>query len=141
MMGITSRSSFWRGALLLTRLVLGAAFIYAGWIKALDPVGFADSVNSFAILPSILISPFALAMPIFEIFSGILILTGIPARLGAFALLCLTGVFSIALVSAILRGLSVNCGCFGPSASTTNPWVDLGRDILIIVGCAAVYRG
>ncbi len=141
MMSLTSRFSLWRGVIVVTRLVLGAAFVYAGWIKALDPVGFADSVNSFAILPSMVISPFALAMPMFEIASGILILVGIPARLGAFALLSLTGVFSIALVSAIVRGLSVNCGCFGPSASTVNPWVDLGRDILIIAGCAAVYRG
>jgi len=136
-----SSASLWRIALILTRLVLSAAFIYAGWLKALDPVGFADSVNSFAILPSALISPFALTMPIFEIAGGFLIIVGFPRRLGAFALLCLTGVFSVALVSAMIRGLSVNCGCFGPSASATNPWIDLGRDALIILGCAAVYRG
>ncbi len=129
-----------RIALLLTRLVLGSAFIYAGWIKSLDPVGFADSVNSFAILPSVLISPFVLALPIYEIAGGTLIIIGFPRRLGAFALLLLTGVFSIALVAAMLRGLNVNCGCFGPSTTTTTPWIDLGRDLLIILGCTAAYR-
>jgi len=122
------------------RLAIGGAFIYAGWLKAQDPAGFADSVASFAILPSRLISPFALAMPMFEIGAGILLVIGWPRRVGALALMSLTGVFCIALVLAIVRGLDVNCGCFGPSVSTTNPWVDLARDLLTIGACGLLYR-
>jgi putative oxidoreductase len=129
-----------RIAELILRLLIGGAFIYAGWVKAQDPVGFADSVASFAILPRSLIAPFALALPIFEIGAGMLVLTGSPARIGALALMSLTGVFCIGLIQAIARGLDVNCGCFGPSASTANPWFDLGRDLLIIAGCAWLYR-
>ena len=122
------------------RLAIGGAFIYAGWLKAQDPVGFADSVASFAILPNWLISPFALALPMFEIVAGSLLVIGWPRRAGALALMLLTGVFCVALGLAIARGLDVNCGCFGPSTSTTNPWVDLARDLLIIAACLLLYR-
>jgi putative oxidoreductase len=123
----------------MLRLIIGVAFIYAGWIKASDPIGFADSVHSFEILPNALISPFALALPIYEIAAGALIVAGWPKRIGALALLLLTAVFCVALISALARGLTINCGCFG-SASTTNPWIDLARDVLIIAGCVILYR-
>jgi uncharacterized membrane protein YphA (DoxX/SURF4 family) len=122
------------------RLVIGGAFIYAGWLKAQDPLGFADSVNTFEILPGWIISYFALAMPMFEILAGTLLVIGWPRRIGALALISLTGVFCVALVFAIARGLDVNCGCFGPSQSTTNPWIDLGRDLLTVAACAFLYR-
>jgi putative oxidoreductase len=125
---------------LVLRVGLGGAFVYAGWVKARDPVGFADSVASFAVLPPVLISPFALAIPIFEIGAGSLVLIGWPRRIGAFALMVLTAVFCVALVQALVRGLTINCGCFGPSASTANPWFDLVRDLVIIAGCAVLYR-
>ncbi|MGH7842998.1 MAG: MauE/DoxX family redox-associated membrane protein [Candidatus Binataceae bacterium] len=125
---------------LALRLGLGGAFVYAGWVKAQDPVGFADSVASFALLPAALISPFALALPIFEFAAGLLLLAGWPRRLGAFALMLLTAVFCVALVQALARGLTVNCGCFGPSASTSNPWLDLARDLAILAGCFILYR-
>jgi putative oxidoreductase len=125
---------------LVLRLGLGGAFIYAGWVKALDPVGFADSIASFAVLPPVLISLFALTIPIFEIGAGSLVLIGWPRRIGALALMVLTAVFCVALVQALARGLTVNCGCFGPSASTTNPWLDLARDVTIIAGCLILYR-
>ena len=121
------------------RLGIGGAFIYAGWLKAQDPVGFADSVASFAMLPSWLVSVFALALPMFEIVAGISLVIGWPRRIGALALMSLTGVFCIALIMAIARGLDVNCGCFGPSAAITNPWVDLARDLLIVSGCVYLY--
>jgi len=125
---------------LALRLGLGGAFVYAGWVKAQDPLGFADSVASFAVLPTALINPFALATPIFEIAAGILVIIGRPLRVGALALMVLTAVFCVALVQALARGLTVNCGCFGPSASTTNPWLDLVRDIGIIAACVILYR-
>ena len=123
----------------MIRLVIGVAFIYAGWIKASDPIGFADSVHSFEILPNSLISPFALGLPIYEITAGTLLVAGWLKRIGALALLLLTSVFCVAVISALARGLSINCGCFGP-ASTTNPWIDLARDVLIIAGCAILYQ-
>ncbi|HZP44787.1 MAG TPA: MauE/DoxX family redox-associated membrane protein [Candidatus Binataceae bacterium] len=121
------------------RTAIGLEFVYAGWSKVGDPLGFADSVASFAILPNAIVSIFALALPIFEIIAGLLILGGRPRRIGAAAVFVLSLIFVIALAQALARGLDVNCGCFGPGASTTNPWIDLVRNLFTVAGCAIIY--
>jgi uncharacterized membrane protein YphA (DoxX/SURF4 family) len=94
------------------RVVIGTAFIFAGWLKVQDPAGFADGVGSFAILLKWSIAAFVLALPIFEILAGTLLIIGRPRRIGALALALLTSTFCIAPIWAIARGLKVNCGCF-----------------------------
>ncbi|MGH7814331.1 MAG: DoxX family protein [Candidatus Binataceae bacterium] len=123
---------------LALRVGIGALFIYAGAEKLRDPQSFADSVNSFQMLPAALIAPFALALPIFEIGAGILIAIGWPRRIGAIALLVLSVMFCIALGQALVRGLDVNCGCFGPGYSR-NPAIELTGDIVLSAACAFLY--
>jgi putative oxidoreductase len=134
----SARSYLWFLQLIL-QIGIGGAFVYAGWVKATDPVAFADSVASFAVLPHPLVGLFALWLPIFEIAAGLTVMIGWPKRIGALALLLLTAVFCVALLSAIARGLNINCGCFGASSSNTSPWLDFARDLLILAGCAFLY--
>jgi uncharacterized membrane protein YphA (DoxX/SURF4 family) len=122
------------------RLVIGGVFIYAGWAKRNDGIEFADSVASFRILPSALIVPFMLSIVPFEIGAGAMVLTGWQKRVGALGLFIMASMYCIALALALARGITVNCGCFGTSAVGTNPWVDLGRDLLLAAGCAVLYR-
>ena len=56
---------------LVIRVTIGCAFVYAGVIKIQDPSELAITVASFQILPNILISPLALTLPPFEIISGV----------------------------------------------------------------------
>ena len=122
------------------RLVIGGVFIYAGWAKRNEGIEFADSVASFRILPGALIVPFMLSIVPFEIGAGAMVLTGWQKRIGALGLLLMASAYCIALALALARGITVNCGCFGTSAVGTNPWLDLGRDLLLAAGCAVLYR-
>jgi len=122
------------------RLVIGGVFIYAGWAKRNEGIEFADSVASFRILPGALIVPFMLSIVPFEIGAGAMVLTGWQKRIGALGLLIMASAYCIALALALARGITVNCGCFGTSAVGTNPWLDLGRDLLLAAGCAVLYR-
>ena len=124
----------------MLRLVIGGVFIYAGWAKRNEGIEFADSVASFRILPGAVIVPFMLSIVPFEIGAGAMVLTGWQKRVGALGLLIMASLYSIALALALARGISVNCGCFGTSAVGANPWVDLGRDLLLAAGCAVLYR-
>ncbi|HEY2484340.1 MAG TPA: MauE/DoxX family redox-associated membrane protein [Candidatus Binataceae bacterium] len=124
----------------MLRLVIGGVFIYAGWAKRNEGIEFADSVASFRILPGAVIVPFMLSIVPFEIGAGAMVLTGWQKRLGALGLLLMASLYSIALALALARGITVNCGCFGTSAVGANPWVDLGRDLLLAAGCAVLYR-
>jgi len=122
------------------RLVIGGVFIYAGWAKRNEGIEFADSVASFRLLPSAVIIPFMLSIVPFEIGAGAMVLTGWQKRVGALGLLTMASMYSMALALALARGITVNCGCFGTGAVGTNPWVDLGRDLLLAAGCAVLYR-
>jgi putative oxidoreductase len=124
----------------MLRLAIGGVFIYAGWAKRNEGIEFADSVASFRILPSVVIVPFMLSIVPFEIGAGAMVLTGWQKRVGALGLLLMASLYSIALALALARGITVNCGCFGTSAVGANPWVDLGRDLLLAAGCAVLYR-
>jgi len=58
------------------RAVLGGVLIYAGVLKMLDPLAFADSIYGFQIVPRELISLVALSLPPFEILLGLALILG-----------------------------------------------------------------
>jgi putative oxidoreductase len=121
-------------------LILAAVFIYAAVDKLRDPLQFADSVAAFAILPTVVITPFALSLPPFEILCGVLMLTPFTRRVAALALMLATAMFFTALASALLRGLTLDCGCFGAGApSRPRMWLEAGLDLLLFGGAMFVY--
>ncbi len=136
-------NSAWRTAIWGLRVLAGLVFIYAGWLKTQAPQDFADSVAAFQLLPTRLNNLLALGLPPFELAVGSLLLTGWKTRVAAFCGLASCGIFLLALVSAIIRGLPVECGCFGNGPSSIIPALRLplaiGRDILLGGGVALVY--
>lgn len=124
------------------RLLIGGVFAYAGATKLENPQAFADSIASFQLLPSQLINIVALALPVFEVISGILLIVGWQKRAMAFGFLLLTILFAVFLAQGLLRGLEIDCGCFGQGApSVTKTWISLGRDLLLLAGAAFLYSG
>ena len=103
----------------IARLILGLVFGWAGWIKLRDPQAFADSIHSFAVLPSALINPLALGLPVLELATGLLLLLGVKRRTCAGLAAVMSLVFALALAQALIRGLNVDCGCFGGGAPST----------------------
>jgi len=124
------------------RIILGAVFVYAGWVKVVDPLPLADSIASFKMLPRMLVNPLALGLPAFEIAAGLLLLVGWTRRVAALAIVTVTAVFAIAMLSALIRGINVDCGCFGAGgdSSLLTMWLHLARDLLLLAGAAISYR-
>lgn len=129
-----SRQSFF----LAGRLVLGIIFLYAGTIKALDVAGFAGQVAAYQLLPYAYNYLVAVTLPYLEVLCGILLLLSLRVRPVLLVLGGLNIAFMAALVSVLLRGLEIDCGCFDPTGgSTTGPGAALLRD-LIIMGLVVV---
>ena len=125
---------------LAASLVGAAVFIYAGIDKIRDPLQFADSIAAFAILPAVLINLLALSLPPFEIACGLLLLAPWTRRVGALAVAVISIIFFTALASALLRGLTLDCGCFGTGApSRPRMWLELGLDVVLFSGALFVY--
>ncbi len=129
-----------RYAVLAVSIAVAAIFIYAGIDKIRDPLQFADSIAAFGILPAILINLLALGLPPFEIACGIFLLGPWTRRVGALAVAVISVVFFTALASALLRGLTLDCGCFGTGApSRPRMWLEVGLDMLLFAGALFVY--
>lgn len=132
-----------RTIILGLRLAAAAAFSYAGWSKLQSPQAFADSIATFQLLPDRLINLLALGLPLFELAVGLLLFVGWQVRTAAFSGVVATLVFLLAMGSALLRGLPVECGCFGEVHSSLAPTprllLAMGRDLLLTAAVGIVY--
>jgi putative oxidoreductase len=121
-------------------LLLAALFIYAGVQKIGDPRQFADTIFGFAILPEVFIGVVALSLPAFEIASGVLLLVPLTRRIGALAVTLMSLIYFVTLLSALARGLTLDCGCFGAGApSRGRMWIELGLDVVLSACGALIY--
>ena len=102
---------------LVLRVVVAIIFLYTGMIKLQNPGEFAVSIQNYQIIPVALTNLIAIILPWIEIFSGCLLIFGVYSRASAVILSILTGIFIIAMFSAYLRGLNIDCGCYGPGAT------------------------
>lgn len=104
-----------RGLLLhLIRVVLGLTFLYSGVEKVAHPYDFLANVYDFELTGPGLGMLVAMVLPWLELLLATsLLLNLFPG--GALLGSTLLGLLFVGVqFSAIVRGLSVNCGCFGP---------------------------
>jgi uncharacterized membrane protein YphA (DoxX/SURF4 family) len=113
--------------------VFGGVFIWSGVVKVQDPALFLVSVRSFHLVPDPFAAWLALGLPWLEIFAGLAVLTGWLRRGGLLLLNASLVVFAIALVSAQVRGLDIDCGCFGTGHGATSVRDALLRDAVLLL--------
>jgi len=95
------------------RIVLGVIFIYASLDKIQFPADFAIAVQNYQILPDVLTNLVAIILPWLELLCGLCLLSGLFLRESSSILAALLLIFIIALIAALVRGLDINCGCYG----------------------------
>jgi len=129
--------------LLALRLLLGLAFVAAGAEKIADPASFGLSIGNYRILPDSLVPVPATVLPWVELLCGLGILFGILVRGGSLIVSLLLVIFTLAVLSAILRGLDISCGCFSQDAQEAvlgwgKVWENLG---LLFASLVLLYAG
>jgi len=125
----------------ILRFAFASVFVYAGVLKLGSPQNFADSIATFAIIPSHYINFVAISLPPFEILAGLAAMAGIQRRSAILGLTATTFVFILALGAAIIRGIPVDCGCFGSGKSSASAaWIALGRDFILFAVGLLLYR-
>jgi uncharacterized membrane protein YphA (DoxX/SURF4 family) len=113
---------------LLLRVGLGLVFLAAGGLKVGHADVFASEIAGFQLLPHPLIAPLALLLPFLELMIGVYLILGLFTRFAAWFAALEMAVFAGAIASAVIRGISTSCGCFGPSDRTMTSWPEVGRD-------------
>ena len=121
------------------RFILGSIFVYAGFIKLIDPKAFARVISQYGIVPDILLAPFAIGLPALEFLAGLGLILNMRGSLTAiFSLLV---VFVGVLGYGILNDLNVDCGCFTPEEITGQNSLRqaLYRDLFMIAGVFLLF--
>ncbi len=128
---------------LLCRWTLGLVFILSGFVKAVDPFGFALKISEYLTAFGLdWLTPaskaFAVAGSSIELFLGLMLLFGIGRRmvsLASFVLMCGFTVFT--LVSALTDPVS-DCGCFG-DAVKLSPWESFLKNVVLLLVSVPVW--
>ena len=114
--------------------VLAGIFIYAGALKAIDPVQFASDIDNYKLLPWPISVAIAFYLPWLEIFCALGLVFRILYR-GALSILSVSiVVFTLATIAAKVRGLDITCGCFGHASQHWSFPSHLATNLAILTG-------
>jgi hypothetical protein len=127
-MDFAQRNIVWR----IVDLIIGGIFIYAGAIKVLGPVQFANDIDNYKIVPWTIAVGLAFYLPWLEIFCGLALILRRLYLGGLSILTVLVAVFLVATVAAKVRGLDITCGCFGHASQNWNFPAHLAVDLAIL---------
>ncbi|MBI1933545.1 MAG: DoxX family membrane protein [Ignavibacteriales bacterium] len=97
----------------ITRLYLAVYFILSGLGKINNLEYFANSIENYRLFPLVLINILAITIPWIELISGSLLLLGVFVKENSIIIATLLFLFTIAVFSAVIRNLNIDCGCHG----------------------------
>src|SRR5437867_3499632 len=119
-------------------LNVAAVFIYAGAIKALDPIRFASDIDNYKILPWTISVRLAFYLPWLEIFCGLALIARRLYLGGLSILTVLTSIFIVATIAAKIRGLDITCGCFGHASKNWSFTAHIALDLSVLAALIAL---
>ena len=122
----------------LTRIFVGAMFVFSGFVKLVDPIGsqykfeeyFGESVlNLEFLIPYAL--PFSIVLIIVEIMLGVSLLLGYKSKRTIWSLLGITTLFLFLTWYSAYYNKVTDCGCFGDAIKLT-PWETFWKNVILI---------
>ena len=131
----------------ISRFLIGALFIYSGFVKLVDPMGsafkfqeyFSESVlNMEFLIPYAL--PFSILLVIAEFVLGIMLIVGYKPKLTVWSIFGLTLVFLFLTWYSYTYNKVTDCGCFGdalkisPKATFYKNVIFMGFILVLIAG-------
>lgn len=128
------------------RFLLGVIFIFSGFVKAVDPLGFyykiQDYLTAFGMIswfPSFLPLFLGIILSAVEFSVGVFLFLGIRKNTASVLALLLMAIMTpLTLYLAYANPVS-DCGCFGDAWVLTN-WQTFGKNIVLLVAAISVFR-
>ena len=122
----------------LSRIILGATFLFSGFVKAIDPLGFTYKIQDYLVKLNLidlyqLALPMAVIMVVAEFLLGALLLLGLYRR----PVIILIALFMIFFTPFTLWIALTNpvedCGCFGDALVISN-WHTFYKNLILATG-------
>jgi putative oxidoreductase len=117
----------------VTRIYLALVFLISGLEKINDLSSFAQSIENYRILPIYLVNIVAIIVPWLEVIAGAFLLLGIYIKENSVIILLLLSIFTLGVLSAILRNLDIDCGCQGTSSGQKVGLLKILENISLLV--------
>ena len=126
---------FTKYIVIIARILFGITFVFSGFVKAVDPIGFTYKIEDYLIsfqltqfIPLTLV--FALALIVLEFAIGVFVLLGIYRKwTSAFAALFMLIMTPLTLYIALANPVK-DCGCFGDALIISN-WDTFYKNIVL----------
>lgn len=125
--------------LTFSRILLGAVFVFSGFVKAIDPLGSTYKIHDylmafgggFAQLTS-LAFPAAIALSTLELLIGLCFLFKIKLKLTSIIALVFMGVMLPLTFYIALKNPVTDCGCFGDALKIGN-WATFYKNVVLLI--------
>ncbi|WP_046758296.1 BT_3928 family protein [Kordia jejudonensis] len=131
----------------LSRIFVGGLFIFSGFIKLNDPVGFSFKLTDYFaedVLNMEFLTPYALGIALFvvilEVILGVMILIGYFKKPVLAMLLGLIVFFTFLTFYSAYYNKVTDCGCFGDFWKLT-PWESFKKDLLLLFFIIVLIAG
>lgn len=125
---------------LTTRMFVGVLLLTASIDKIADPAAFAQSIEDYRVISGPVVTILATTIPWMELLCGLAMIFGIVVPGASLLAGSLLFVFTLAVVSALLRGLDITCGCFtqDPNAARLG-WLKVAENFILIAVTVYLY--
>jgi uncharacterized membrane protein YphA (DoxX/SURF4 family) len=136
----------------IARFLVGGLFIFSGFIKANDPLGFSYKLEEYfqvfqddtgmAFFESFahMALPIAIIVCASEIVLGVMLLIGYKRNLTLWLLFAQIVFFTFLTFYSACYNKVTHCGCFGDFLPMT-PWVSFWKDIALLILITLLFAG
>lgn len=129
----------------ISRIFVGCLFIFSGFIKANDTIGFGYKLEEyFEVFGTHFMVPLATFLAIFicifEIILGFTLLMGTKVKLTLWLLLLMIVFFTFLTFYSAYFNKVTSCGCFGDFLPLT-PWQSFYKDLILLVFIIILFIG
>jgi triosephosphate isomerase len=129
----------------ICRFVLAFTFIFSGFVKAVDPLGFQYKLSEYleafgigGLLPDVIPLFMGIALSVAEFTVGVCFLLGIRRPMAtSLALLMMIFMTPLTFYLAIANPVS-DCGCFGEAVALTN-WQTFGKNVVLLAAAVITF--
>ena len=125
-------------AAVVFRFGLAVVFLLSGLAKLPLRAEFVEAVKNYKLVPDRVGEVIGKVLPPVELAAGALLALGLGVRPVAALLGLFLLAFSGAVAINLLRGRTIDCGCFGPVGPRRITWLTVARNVILIAAAGVV---